>query len=394
MCRRNMFTFNFKSYRQNLRLVLKTSLGVMGWLVLLEVFLQLVLLLPASISKHPRRFLGYGATVETKIRREFKKGQISKRSTLRAGWISPEMKESHKEKYDVAFYGMSFTNQIAALMSELRTDLKVLSIAGPGSPLSHSFESHAQCSSHNNPKHAIIGVTSIWKLVSMTTDTMGNAGIQPCTYPRFKLRDGELVKYSPVLNSFEDLEHALHHPEVWNQHIQLLAQHDRFYNTFLYNANFVEKSILGRISLHGFLEQRSHKLRSQIHNAQGFTNRSVARECAAIAQRLLVEFHANATRRGQHPIVLLLHKKEYADHLYQMLGETLTQHQIDFVSTHTIFSSSDNRNFGSDNYHFTRENNLKILDAILQLIEQHDLAHHGHRRTRPTRPDPNPRFGD
>ena len=372
MCQRNMSIFNSNESRSGLRFAFRHGMCIACWLLVIEILLQIVVRLPESISKHPRRFFSYGATVETKLRQKFAQGEISKRSILRAGWISPVIRESHREQYDVAFYGMSFTNQIADVMREVRSDLNILSIAGPGTPLSHSFECHAMGSAEANPKHAIIGVTGVWKLVSMTSDSLGNAGVQPCTFPRFKLKDGELLKFSPALNSFEELENALQQSTTWNQHIQLLAQHDYFYNPLLYNANVLEKSILGRITLHGFREQRSNRLRSQIHNARGFTNHPVTRECAAIARRLLVEFQANARRRGQHAIVLLLHKKGYDDHLYRLLGATLEEHQIDFVSTHSIFSSNEPSNFGSDHFHFTKENNLAIADEILRLIRENE----------------------
>ena len=68
--------------------------------------------------------------------------------------------------------------------------------------------------------------------------------------------------------------------------------------------------------------------------------------------------------------MLLIHdKKQYNDHLFQSLKQTLKEKSIPFVSTHNIAPVTNSKNFIADG-HFTKKNDKFIAQEVMEIINK------------------------
>ena len=93
---------------------------------------------------------------------------------------------------------------------------------------------------------------------------------------------------------------------------------------------------------------------------------------------MLVDLKRRTCQRGERLIVLLLHTQRQSDHLHRALEGTLKQADLEYVSTHALFSANDARNFVPDG-HYTQEANAKLAKALLALVRngQGSASAHG-----------------
>jgi hypothetical protein len=73
---------------------------------------------------------------------------------------------------------------------------------------------------------------------------------------------------------------------------------------------------------------------------------------------MLLDLGQRTKARGQRLIVLLEQDQGYGDSLYRALGPTLDAAHIESISTHTLFSSGDPRNFQPDGHYTLQANDL------------------------------------
>ncbi|MEL6354345.1 MAG: hypothetical protein AAFR58_21735, partial [Cyanobacteria bacterium J06627_28] len=88
---------------------------------------------------------------------------------------------------------------------------------------------------------------------------------------------------------------------------------------------------------------------------------------------MLSEFVRTAKAADQTPIILLINDQGYGDALPTVLTPHLNSLEAQVLSTHTIASTTNPKNFIDDG-HFTKEVNLKIAEALQTLVRDETNA--------------------
>ncbi len=103
-------------------------------------------------------------------------------------------------------------------------------------------------------------------------------------------------------------------------------------------------------------QKHVHDVTARYWNTNGFINTDSILDIANI---LIANFANDVRSKGQLPYVLLIQDQGYKDHLALAFESQLKQLDIPYLSTHTIASSTNPRNFVSDG-HFTPEVTMQI----------------------------------
>jgi hypothetical protein len=202
--------------------------------------------------------------------------------------------------------------------------------------------------------------------LTMTGMTWGVEQPFPYMYPRYELRGERLSCVQPVMATPADLRKAVSRPSLWDPFVEQLKAYDRFYSPLVFRATWADRSITLRLLRRAYAQHRVRSLSSAIHTANGFDPSS---ETARVVSALVTEFARSARDDGRLPIVLLLHERGYADHLYRLLEPVLARDSIPYVSTHTICPADEPSNFVPDG-HYTGEATERIAREILQLADR------------------------
>ena len=68
------------------------------------------------------------------------------------------------------------------------------------------------------------------------------------------------------------------------------------------------------------------------------------------------------------PVIYLVNNLGYSDNLFRALQPILEADKIPYLSSHTIVSPNDPRNYLPDS-HFTDENDDRLAAALVEVIE-------------------------
>ena len=83
---------------------------------------------------------------------------------------------------------------------------------------------------------------------------------------------------------------------------------------------------------------------------------------------MLIDLGQRTKAKGQRLIVLLEQDQGFGDSLDRALGATLQAARIEYISTHTLFSANDPRNFQPDGHYSLEANQLfaRRLQALIR----------------------------
>jgi hypothetical protein len=208
----------------------------------------------------------------------------------------------------------------------------------------------------------------------MSLDSPGRLHVSGHMFPVYRVQgDGSLQATQPLFETRDQLAAGLEDAERWRQHLTILSDHDLLYNPLLYNRGILEEFVMGRAIMSAIQSGNERDLTDEMHSEDGgFGESELAQESLRTVRHILLDFGKTARARGQLPIVLLVHRPHYADHLYQAFHEDLEAAGIPYVSTHTICPATDATCFGEDNYHFRLDVDDRIAEALLELIPEAD----------------------
>lgn len=376
----NLSTSSSKASRSKMILeAFKTGLWFLGFLLLFDIAINILFPYPSD----PRNtspgqlnlYFDYGRSTESKINRQVGPTDATSAPIAQAGWLNPQewkplpARPKKTENLLIACYGMSFSNQVCEAMKAIDPHLDLRMIAGPGSPPNHSFAAYTLDRGHHQAGVAIWGIlaSSVKGLSTMSGMTMGSEVPPPFTFPKYFIEDGKLQAIWPDIQSLEKLRVAKQNHQQWKEFVTQLREHDRFFDPFVFEHNFLDNSAMVRMLRRVWTQRHQGKLTEQIYTAEGFKQNWPELDTL----RLMVkEFAATARADNKLPIILLLNDRGYNDHLYQVLKPALEEASIPYVSTHTIAPASNLNNFVGDG-HFTPSANKLIAKALLNLINAH-----------------------
>jgi hypothetical protein len=353
-----------------LRSVLTIALVTLVSLVVLDVAVGLATRMPRDPRERPntlQRYFDYGRSVESKLR--MRVGETIETSTpvIGAGWLeSPEPVAQAKQpsapgKVLLAVYGQSFTHQAADLLVETDPRFELRKLGGPAAPLAHSYTMYQQDRREHDAQVAVIGIVAgtLPMLVTMTPMTVMFEDPYPYTYPRYFLRDGKLESYQPQLRSFAGLRAALDDPQQWKRFETDLRDHDLAYDDFVFEADWLDYSTLGRAVRRGYAQKQMRAAVARYVSPHGLRNQDGLVDTATA---LLLEFAKTARADGRLPYVLLFQDAGTGNSLAASLGPALEQNDIGYLSSFAYVPPSDSGNFLKDG-HFRPGLMQRFVDA-------------------------------
>lgn len=350
-------------------------LGVVAVLVAFELLVAWKCSIPAG-QQIPRgalqRYFSYGSSTESKLERLV--GQSGEAAAIvRAGWLENELYPPPKDwdttEHRVVFYGMSFTNRLAEELKRMQPNYGVMTRAGPAAPLSHSYALFEADPHRTSADVVVVGVlsVSIPYLQAMTGMGYMLENPPPFTYPRFTLTDdGELVRIDPVITDRDTFINAFRQRnELWRQQRDQFAEHDDYWNSFLFDASPLDHS-----ALVGLLRRAigKHWVAGRLNHVYdphtGYKRDDPTLRAAPV---LLSNMAKQCRADGQHLVVILLHAMSEPGHLGEWLAPPLREQGIDVISTAELFDSTDLLNFEGDG-HYLPSRDHEITTALIELI--------------------------
>jgi hypothetical protein len=186
-------------------------------------------------------------------------------------------------------------------------------------------------------------------------------------FPRYELRGEQLHATTPVLNRLADLRAAEQNPQLWQEQVDQLRLHDRFYHPILFSKNMLDGSPTIRMVRRAVGQKLKALDEQRVHTAHGFREDWPGRPVLIAMVR---QFVRTAREDKRLPIILLIHDRGYRDHLYQMLGPMMEAERIPYLSTHRLAPDTELANFQSDG-HFSDDANRRLAQALRDTIQQH-----------------------
>lgn len=354
-----------------LSISLQVIVWIAIWLLLFEIALAQLPIAPVTTEGSKlQNYLEYGRSVAGKLHRMVAPTDEQAAPVALAGWLDAEKwqklpTQAQPNGLLIAIYGLSFSNQVGDALRKLEPSINTRLIAGPDAPPNHSYAAFLLDKQQHQAQVVALGILAS-AVVGMTTITGTNRAFEhptPYTYPKYHLINNQLQAIEPKIHTLAELRETMKNLQLWQEYVHQLRDEDGFYDPFLFERNVLDNSMLVRFLRRAWAARHSRLLTEKIHTPQGFTD-------SPEMQTLRVMIHNFATQvrqQGQLPVLLLFNNQGYSDHLYQALAPTIQAADIPTMSTHTLASASDPRNFISDG-HFTPKANKLFATEVLKII--------------------------
>lgn len=356
--------------------VAQTSLWTLLSLGAIDLGINRLFPLPETEEQEPSamaRYFDYGRSIGGKLDRALGATADKAGPLANVGWLTPEVLDSPSlpskpspGKRLVAFYGMSFTNEIAIELVRQDPSLEARMIAAPAAPPSYTYAAYQADRSHQKADVVVLGILSqsIAAMNSTNGATWMFEGPSPYTFPKYSVANGKLQAIEPSITTPQEMREALSNPARWADYQTELTAHDRFYAPWVYDSNFTDHSALLRLIRRATAKARQRDLMDQVYSkTNGFIDPKINETLKAI----VVEFAATAKADGKQPIVMIINSRDHSDAAYKLLQPTLNQAQIPYLSTHRIADPADPTVFIPDG-HFTPAITQKLAEATRALI--------------------------
>ena len=319
---------------------------------------------PAALS----RYFDYGRSVEGKLARMVA-DPAGLGLILDAGWIDagiyrhlPDQPAPGKDLL-VAVYGQSFALNAANAAAQADGRITLRPVGGPAAPPNHSYAAYQVDAPLRKADVTVLGIlsASVPHMGSMSGLIWMFESPAAFTFPRYRVQDGKLVAVQPLIRSQSEFSRAFaERGTAWASFEAQLAANDRGFDRFSFDASALDQSAVVRLIRRGWVAHRQGYDTGVYEPGVGF--RTDAEELQAL-RLILRDWKRRADERGERFVVLLLHTRGQADHLYTALAPTLNDAGIDAISTHTLFSANDPSNFQADG-HYVDAANAKLAAAL------------------------------
>lgn len=348
------------------------ALWLIVWLALLDIGVNLAF----GADRKPlapglQQYFEYGRSVEGKLASKI--AGISDSRILSSGWIEPEqlktLPDRPRDGADllVAVYGQSFAMHAANGAAALDRGITLRAVGGPAAPPNHSYAAYGADAPLRKADVVVFSVLSqaIGQMASMSGLIPMFENPAPFTYPRYRLKDDRLVAELPVIRSEAQFRDSFaRRSDDWQRFKAQLRESDRGYDRVTFDETFADASSIVRLLRRGWVAHSGGYIDGVYVPGKGFDPDA---EEVKVLRAMLVELSRQTRVRGERLVVLLLHTKGHGDHLHAALERTLKQAQIDYISTHSLFSANHPSNFVADG-HYTKAANGLLSKALADML--------------------------
>lgn len=317
-----------------------------------------------------RSYFWYGSSYESKLRQLVATPNPAPNSILFAGWINEQALADKPADVDVTVYGSSFAGNLGKAMRELRPELKLRFIGGPGAPLNHAYGFYELDRSKRKTRTAVIGVASedVAQVLTMNIGSVNADAPMPYFFPRYELVGGRIERTgTPLINSPDELARAFRDdPALWARQLDVMAQHDDAFQRPLFAASALDHSLIARFVRRGLAKRHADNYVAQAYGSRGFKKDShIIQVFEAVLLRMVEDLRAE----GVKPVVVLFSTRDYANHLDVLMRRTLEANGVPVVSSFDLCPSTDRTHYIPDG-HFTPQCDLKTAQATLAVLDQ------------------------
>jgi hypothetical protein len=287
------------------------------------------------------------------------------------GWYDSlnitEYPEKPQERI-VTIYGMSHAVRLGHALARVSDRWTPRIVGAPGAPTNWSFGAYLRDRGGHKSRAVVLAVMS-YSLPMITTLSAATWSFDlpmPYTLDRFYLEGDQLRVLHPPYTSFEGYVETFYDPAKWSRARALFDTNDTMYSSFIMRANILDHSSLFRLVRRAYAQRYMRGIRKSVLDGSGFR---VESEQVQVARAIVREFARQARNDGIVPVIFIVNNLGYSDHLFQALRPVLAQDNIPYLSSHTIASPDDPRNFLPDS-HFTDEVDDKLAKALEKVIDE------------------------
>lgn len=358
------------------RSLLICAFWFVAWLAAIDIALSFGLGLLAARQPDSSlvRYFDYGRSIEGKLIRATALAPDSPRTlVLRAGWLDPRewagQPTARRSGTDllVSVYGQSFSGNVAGAMARLDGHVTLRGFGGPAAPLDHSYAAYRLDTPVRKPGGVVVvGIlaSAVPRIGSMSGLSSTFENPAPFTYPFYAIDGGRLTAEAPAITTAADFRSAfLGRTPAWQRMKEQLARHDRGFDRVAFDASPLDGSNFFKLLRRGWLAH-SDGYRAGMYLGSRFDPASLP---VQTMKAILQQWGRDARERGERLVVLLEQDQGFGDNLAFALKDTLDAAGIEYISSHTLFSSSDPHNFIPDG-HYTAEANGKLAEALRALL--------------------------
>ncbi len=346
------------------------------WLAFLDVGSGLTLRWLAARSPESGvvRYFAYGRSIEGKLDRSIALPPDARGSLiLAAGWLDPAewatlpAQPRPGTNLLVSVYGQSFALSAAHEAARVDGRMTLRGIGGPAAAPDHSFAA-AQLDGPNRKADVLVfGIlaSAVQRMGAMSGVSATFENPAPFSYPHYSLQNGTLQAEMPPFTTERGFREAFAARSTqWAKFKTQLAVNDRGYDPVAFDRTWLDRSQLVLLMRRGWVAQNQHYGQGVYEPGHGFNDDA---EPMRVLRAMLKELGRQTQARNERLIVLLEQDQGYADYLDKALGSTLREARIEYISTYTLFSSQDPRNFVPDG-HYTAAANAKLGAALRAMI--------------------------
>ena len=266
----------------------------------------------------------------------------------------------------VAIYGSSFAQDVGRAMASMEPDLAVRFVGGPAAPVSHSYTAYMLDRNQYEGQVVVMGIlaSSVRGLRTMTGLTWMFERPCPYTYPRYVITDGTLRAIWPSIRTLPDMRGAESDEARWSSFTKDLQRWDDYYDPVLFREGLLDSSIIARLARRAWGQRHEKRLTDDVHDSSGF---KLDTSTKTLLRAIVSEFIREVRGDGRIPVALLLEDQGYGGHLVALLTPLLREECVWTVSSDSIVSASDPKNFVPDG-HFTESATRQVSEVTMRVI--------------------------
>ena len=357
----------------------RTLVWILGYLILIDIAVNVIFPFPKDprITSPPEmaRFFEYGRSVEGKLARMSRVTEGKSTAVLRTGWLeAPRVRtvsqgNAEAGRPTITVYGMSHSVQLANDMSRVDPAAPIRSFGAPGAVASWSYAAYLSDRRSYHSDIVILAVMTLGVPYICTTSGTTNHfdSVWPYTYPRFVLREGRLEVIDPPFQSLEDYRLCFFDQLKWQAYVTWLKENDRFFDPWLFEQTFLDTSSVFRMLRRAYAYSSRRRKEADIYD--DITGFNMESEEVRLLLAIVEDFVEEARRDNSLPVLYVVNNLFSGKRLFDLLEETLNDHDIAYLSSHSVCDPDDPRNYLPDS-HFKPAINLKIAREMMQLLKQ------------------------